>query len=162
MTDEEFAQAARAYGDTVYRVAYHALNDPHDAEDVTQTVLLKLYECNKDFEGEEHLKHWILRVAVNESRKVLRSPWRRRTLPLEGWDGAAEEEEPTGVLEAVLALEGKYRLPVYLYYYEGYSVQEAAAILGLNPSTVQTRLQRAREKLKKALTEEGEGDRCSI
>ena len=66
------------------------------------------------------------------------------------------------MLEAVLALEGKYRLPVYLYYYEGYSVQEAAAILGLNPSTVQTRLQRAREKLRKALTEEGEGDKCSI
>lgn len=162
MTDERFETWARAYGDAVFRVTCHALGDRAEAEDVTQTVLLRLYQHPGDFEGEEHVKRWLLRVAVNESRKVLRSPWRRRTLPLEGWDGAAEEEEPSGVLEAVLALEGKYRLPVYLYYYEGYSVQEAAAILGLNPSTVQTRLQRAREKLKKALTEEGEGDKCSI
>ena len=158
MTDEKFEAWARAYGDAVFRVACHALGDRGEAEDVTQTVLLRLYQHPGDFEGEEHVKHWLLRVAVNESRKVLRSPWRKRTLPLEGWDGAAEEREENGVLEAVLALEGKYRLPVYLYYYEGYSVQEVAAILRANPSTVQTRLQRAREKLRKALTEEGEGD----
>ena len=70
MTDEAFAQAAREWSDTVYRVAYHALNSREDAEDVMQTVLLKLYECKKEFESEEHLKHWLLRVAVNESRKV--------------------------------------------------------------------------------------------
>lgn len=73
MTDEAFARAARTYGDTVYRVAYHALGSPHDAEDVMQTVLLRLYECKKEFESEEHMKHWLLRVAVNESRKLLRS-----------------------------------------------------------------------------------------
>lgn len=162
MTDERFEAWARAYGDAIFRVAYHALGDRGEAEDVTQTVLLRLYQHAGDFEGEDHVKHWLLRVAVNESRKVLRSPWRRRTLPLEGWDGSTEAPEESGVLEAVLALEGKYRLPVYLYYYEGYSVREAAAILGTNPSTVQTRLQRAREKLRKALTEEGEGDKCSI
>ena len=66
MTDEAFARAARTYGDTIYRVAYHALSSPHDAEDVMQTVLLRLYECKKDFESEEHMKHWLLRVAVNE------------------------------------------------------------------------------------------------
>ena len=85
MTDGEFAQAARTYGDTVYRVAFHALNSREDAEDVTQTVLLKLYECKTEFESEEHRKHWILRVAVNESRKLLRSFWRRTSVPLEEW-----------------------------------------------------------------------------
>lgn len=78
MTDEAFTQAARAY--TIYRVAYHALGSPHDAEDVMQTVLLRLYECKKDFKSEEHMKHWLLRVAVNESRRLLRSFWRRRRL----------------------------------------------------------------------------------
>ncbi len=82
MTDEVFARAARTYGDTIYRVAYHALGSPHDAEDVMQTVLLRLYECKKDFESEEHMKHWILRVAVNESRRVLRSFWRRTAVPM--------------------------------------------------------------------------------
>lgn len=157
MTDEAFEQAVRDYANTVYRVACHAVKDPCEAEDVTQTVLLRLYQSAPAFESSEHLKHWLLRVAVNESRKALRSAWRRRTVPLEDWDGPAPEGEDTGVLEAVMALESKYRLPVYLYYYEGCSIKETAQILGTNPSTVQTRLQRARTKLKYTLSEEEEG-----
>ncbi len=161
MTDERFEQAARAYGDAVYRVALHAVGRRTDAEDVAQTVLMKLYQYPGEFEGEEHLKRWLLRVAVNESRRLLRSPWRRRTVPLEEWDGCPARSERGGeVLDAVMALEGKYRVPVYLYYYEGYPAKEIAAILGTNPSTVQTRLQRAREKLRLALTgpeQEGTG-----
>lgn len=157
MEKEPFEEAARRYGDTVYRVACHALGDRAEAEDVTQTVLLRLYQHSGGFESEEHQKRWLLRVAVNESRKVLRTPWRRRTVPLEDWDGPAPEREEQGVLEAVLALEAKYRLPVYLYYYEGCSIKETAQILRANPSTVQTRLQRAREKLKWALSDEEEG-----
>lgn len=154
MTDEAFEQAVRDHANTVFRVAYHAVKDRQEAEDVTQTVLLRLYQYGGEFHSGDHLKHWLLRVAVNESRKILRSPWRRRRVPLEDWDGAAEGPEERGVLEAVMALEAKYRLPVYLYYYEGCSVQEIAAALGANPSTIQTRLQRAREKLRTALTEE--------
>ncbi len=156
MTQEEFAQAARTYGDTVYRIALHALNSPQDAEDVMQTVLLKLYECRKEFESEEHRKHWVLRVAVNESRKVLRSFWRRTSVPLEEWRETAAPEDPAKaeVLEAVMALEPKYRVSVYLYYYEGLTVAEVAAAMRANPSTVQTWLLRARARLRKALTEE--------
>lgn len=154
MTEEEFEWAARAYGDAIYRVACHALVDRAEAEDVTQTVLLRLYQRQEGFESEEHKKHWLLRVAVNESRKVLRSPWRRRTVPLEDWDGPAEEREDSGVLSAVMALDAKYRLPVYLYYYEGLSVREVARTLGARESTIQTRLQRAREKLRTTLLEE--------
>ena len=159
MTQEEFAQAARTYGDSVYRIALHALGSPQDAEDVMQTVLLKLYECKKNFESEEHRKHWILRVAVNESRRSLRSLWRRTCVPLEEWQETAATEDPVRaeVLEAVMALEPKYRLSVYLYYYEGLSVAETAAAMGANPSTVQTWLLRARERLRKSLTEEKEG-----
>ena len=93
MTEEAFGRAVRTYGDTVYRVALHALRNPADAEDVMQTVMLRLLESGRDFESEEHLKHWILRVAVNESRKVLRSFWRRTSVPLEEWrDGPAPED----------------------------------------------------------------------
>ncbi len=158
MTQEEFARAAQTYGDTVYRVAYHALGSPQDAEDVTQTVLLKLFECKKNFESDEHMKHWILRVAVNESRRVLRSAWRRTSVPLEEWHDAAAPEDPAKaeVLETVMALEPKYRLAVYLYYYEGLSVAETAAAMRANVSTVQTWLLRARARLRKELTEEKE------
>ncbi len=158
MTDEAFARAAREYGDTVYRVAYHALNSPQDAEDVMQTVLLRLYEREKDFESEEHMKHWLLRVAVNESRKVMRSFWRRTSVHLEEWHetAAPEDREKAEALEAVMALEPKYRLAIYLYYYEGLSVAETAAAMKANPSTVQTWLLRARERLRKELAEEKE------
>lgn len=158
MTDEAFARAARTYGDTVYRVAYHALGSPHDAEDVMQTVLLRLYECKKEFESEEHMKRWLLRVAVNESRKLLRSFWRRTSVPLEEWRETAAPEDPekAEALRAVMALEPKYRLAVCLYYYEGLNVAETAAAMKANTSTVQTWLLRARERLRKELTEEKE------
>ena len=156
MTDEAFARAARTYGDTVYRVAYHALGSPHDAEDVMQTVLLRLYECKKEFESEEHMKRWLLRVAVNESRHVLRSFWRRTCVPLEEWRETAAPEDPekAEALRAVMALESKYRLAVYLYYYEGLSVAETAAAMRANVSTVQTWLLRARDRLRKSLKKE--------
>lgn len=161
MTDEAFSQAARDHGDMLYRVALHALKNRADAEDVMQTALLRLYERPGDFESPEHLKHWLLRVAVNESRKLLRSFWRRRAVPLEEWrDGPAPEDPEQGeVLQAVMALEPKYRLSVYLYYYEGCSVSEVAAALGAKPSTVQTWLLRARDRLRRELTPPGGGAR---
>lgn len=162
MTDEEFTRAARQYGDTIFRVAVHGLRSPADAEDVTQTVLLKLYQYPKDFQGDEHLKHWLLRVTVNECRRVLSSAWWRRTEPLESWDGAAPgpDAQDRDVLRAVMALEPKYRLPIYLRYYENLSVKETAQVLGVKESTVQTRLQRARDRLRRSLTEPETKEGC--
>ena len=71
MTGEAFAQAVQTYGDTVYRVAFHALNSREDAEDVMQTVMLKLFEYDKEFESEAHLKHWLVPGAGNENLLIL-------------------------------------------------------------------------------------------
>ena len=160
MDNETFERAARSYGDMLYRVAFHAVGNRPDAEDVVQTALLRLYEHKGAFESDEHLKHWLLRVAVNESRKLLRAFWRRRVVALdEEWDAPApENSRGRELLEAVMALEGKYRVAVYLYYYEGCSVKEAAAVMGARASTVQTWLARAREKLRTALGDEKEGE----
>lgn len=159
MENNTFEDAARRYANSIYRTACHTLGDFTEAEDVTQTVLIRLYQHWGSFESEEHLRHWIFRVAVNESRKVLRSPWRKKMIPLEEWDDTVEEPTQGGeLLEEVMRLERKYRLPVYLYYYEGFSVKEIAKILQTVPSTVQTRLQRAREKLKIALSDSEKED----
>ena len=157
MTQEEFSRAARTYGDTIYRVALHALKNPADAEDVMQTVLLKLFEEKKSFESEEHRKHWLLRVAVNESRRLLRSFWRSRAVPLdEQWDAPVSDDPAKRELfQAVMGLETKYRLTIYLYYYEGYSSKEIARLLGRNPATVATQLRRGRTQLKDLLESEG-------
>ena len=159
LTDAAFEGAVERYGDTVFRLAYSYLKNRADAEDVMQTVMLKLFEYDKEFESEAHLKHWLLRVAVNESRRLLRSFWRSRAVPLdEQWDAPVSDDPAKRELfQAVMGLETKYRLTIYLYYYEGCSVKEVAAALHANPSTVQTWLQRARERLRRELSEEEEG-----
>lgn len=157
MTNDVFERLARAHGDAIFRVAFHALGNRADAEDVSQTVLLKLYQSDKSFAGEDHAKHWLIRVTVNECRKLLRTPWRKRILPLEDYDGPSPvPEDHSDVLAAVMALEPKYRLCVYLYYYEDWSVREVARALDAKESTVQTRLARAREQLKQTLSGEKE------
>lgn len=157
MTNDAFERLARAHGDAIFRVAFHALGNRADAEDVSQTVLLKLYQTDKSFAGDDHAKHWLIRVTVNECRKLLRTPWRKRILPLEDYDGPTPApEDHSDVLAAVMALEPKYRLCVYLYYYEDWSVREVARALDAKESTVQTRLARAREQLKQTLSGEKE------
>ena len=157
MTEEVFAQAVEAYGDTLFRVAYSYLKNPSDAQDVMQETLLKFYLEQKPFDSEEHQRRWLIRVAVNESKKLLRSAWRRRSVPMEeetavAFDTLAQRE----LFEQVMALPPRYRLSVYLYYYESFSVREIAQVMGANPSTVQTWLLRARKRLRRELTEEEE------
>ena len=155
MTDAAFEAAVERYGDTIFRLAYSYLKNRADAEDVMQETLLKLYRAGEPFESPEHQRYWLVRVAVNECKKLLRSPWRRRTDPLEAapetavWDSPAQSE----LFQQVMALPTKYRAAIYLYYYEGYAVREIAALMGANPSTVQTWLMRAMGQLKKNLKE---------
>ncbi|QUO39417.1 sigma-70 family RNA polymerase sigma factor [Dysosmobacter sp. Marseille-Q4140] len=155
MTDAEFRLAVERYGDMLFRLAYSCTRSRADAEDVMQETLLKLYTAQKAFKSPDHEKNWLVRVAVNECRHLLRTPWRRRTGPLEEaadtpvWDTPAQSE----LFRQVMALPPKYRAAIYLYYYEGYAVREIAALLGAKISTVQTWLLRARGQLKLRLKE---------
>ena len=153
MDREEFAQAVERYGDMVFRVAYSCLKRREDAEDVMQETLLKLYREDKSFDSEDHRRFWLIRVAVNECRKVMR--WYRRVVPLDELPEAAAFDRPeqSELFRAVMDLPAKYRLAIYLYYYEGYSVREVGELTRTRESTVQTRLARARELLKQKLQE---------
>ena len=155
LTDTEFETAVGRYGDTVFRLAYSYLKNRADAEDVMQETLLKLYLERKSFQSPEHERHWVVRVAVNECKRLSKCFWRTRTVPLESApEPSFSDEDRRAVYREVMALPGKYRVPLYLYYYEGYPVKDIAALLGLKASTVQTRLARGREQLKTILTEE--------
>ena len=153
-----FLDLAGRYKDTVFRVALNALGSPQDADDIVQETLLRLLERTKPFESEAHAKSWLIRVALNLSKNVLRSPWRRRSVPLED---AAEQPvfdtpEQGELYGEVMALPEGYRTVLYLFYYEGYAVKEIAALLGLRVTTVTSRLSRARQMLKTKLTEQTE------
>ena len=155
MTEQEFTAAAERHLDLVYRVALNCLRNPADAEDAAQTVLLRLWQAGTAFPDDDQLRYWLVRVTVNVCRDALRSPWRKRIVPLDRCrEPSFTAPEHQALYTEVMALPAKYRLPLYLYYYEGYAVAEVGKLLGLKPSTVQTRLDRAREKLKAKLREE--------
>ena len=154
LTEQEFHRAAERYLDMVYRIALNYFRHPQDAEDAAQEAMLRLWRADTDFEGEEHLRHFLVRVTLNVCRDFSRSPWRKRTVPLESCrEPAFSTPERWELYQVVMALPAKYRLPLYLYYFEGYAVAEVGELMGLNPSTVQTRLARARAKLKQELEE---------
>ena len=155
MTDREFTAAAERHLDLVYRVALNCLRNPADAEDAAQTAMLRLWQSGASFPDDDQLRYWLVRVTVNVCKDALRSPWRRRMVPMDSCrEPAFDSSDHHQLYREVMALPAKYRLPLYLYYYEGYTAAEVGELLGLKPSTVQTRLARAREKLKAQLKEE--------
>ena len=145
---------AQRYALMVYRTAYARTGSKTDAEDVVQEVFLRLVRARPSFRDEEHGKAWLLRVAANCTNDLFRLPWRKREEPLRPSMAAEEGPEPSGVLEAVLALPEKYRLVVHLYYYEELSTAEIGRIIGRSEGAVRSRLFRAKRMLRDLLGEE--------
>ena len=136
------------YKDPVYRLALSMTGSPADAEDVCQTVFLRLLEKQPELPPERE-RAWLLQVAANECRSL----WRRPTIPLEAvLDRAAPQGEP--LLRQVMELPRKDQAVLYLHYYEGFSTREVGEMLHISQSAVTTRLLRARKKLKEVLGED--------
>ena len=155
MSKEEFTAFAEKYMDTIYRVAYSWTKNSDDANDVTQDVLIQLYKTTKEFESDSHLKNWLIKVTVNQCKMLFRSPWRKMEDIGEYADTLGfEEKSHLDLFRAVMNLDKKYRVPLLLFYYEGYSTAEIASTLGIPEKTVSTRLFRAKARLKDDLKEE--------
>ncbi len=132
------------YKNDVYRMALSYTRNVQEAEDVCQTVFMKAME-HRIFPGKE--KAWLIQVTANECRGLLRSAWWKKTAPLEECTVPAPEKT-TGVLEDLLMLEPRYRVVLYLHYYEGSSTAEIGKLLHISQSAVTTRLSRGRKLLK--------------
>lgn len=155
LTDREFTAAAERHLDMVYRIALNWFREPADAEDAAQNTMLRLWRAEKPFADDEHLRRWLVRVTLNECKRISAHPWRRRTVPLENCPEPVFSDPARQTLfQEVMTLPSKYRVPLYLYYYEGYGVREIGEMLEVKTSTIQTRLARARAKLKTQLEEE--------
>ena len=146
----DYAAIFRAYRDDVYRLAICYTKSREDAEDVCQTVFLKLMEQKSFQPGKE--KQWLLRVTANECKNLLRSHWWKTTVPMDE-TVSVEPPEVNETLQAVLSLEPKYRVVIYLHYYEMLSTEEIGKLLHITRSAVTTRLSRARALLKPKLEE---------
>jgi len=144
----------------LYAAAFSVCRSAEDAEDAVQETYLKYHTIHKQFENEQHIRAWLLRVVINQAKNTLRSYWRRNTEPLEDYIDSLRFQAPEdrGLLEAVMALPEKYRVVIHLFYYEDYSIRDIAGILRLTESTVKTRLSRGRKLLKATLKEEWNDD----
>ena len=161
MQTEQFTRIARKYMDTVYRVALNYVRSPDAADDITQEVFLRLLRSETLFKSEEHIRNWLIRVTINESKRDLASRW-RKVEPLEAYAEklSFSSEENSETYRSVMRLPRKYRMVIYLHYYEGYSTSEIAQMLGSKQSTVCTQLERGRKLLKNMLLEANDdGDR---
>ena len=156
-TNQQYTCLVKKYIDTVFRVALGYTKSATDAEDIVQDVFLALWKEKKAFESEEHIRAWLIRVTVNACKKWHRSPWRKH-ISYEEYIAAQPEttDAERDILRAVMDLPRKYRLPIYLYYYEEYSTAEIGEILKLPKGTVCTYLSRGREMLKLQLMEDEE------
>ena len=157
-SEEEASRAIDLYGDTVKRICMIHLKNYADTEDIFQTVFLKYVLKSPEFHSTDHEKAWIIRVTINACRDLLKSFFHSRTLPLDSLREKPGEPAPdhSDVLEAVLALPSKYKVVIYLYYYEEYSAEEIGQILRKNKNTVYTLLNRGRQLLRSSLEEVGE------
>lgn len=137
------------YADTILRLSYSYLKNTQDAQDICQTVFVKLLTSPRDFESPAHERAYLLRMAANACKDLLKSPWHKRTCNLDQCAQIpAPEAEDGSTLAAVNALPAHYRAVIHLYYYEGYQAAEIGTILGIPTATVHTRLARGRAKLK--------------
>ena len=140
------------YSDLILRLSYTYLKSTHDAEDICQTVFLKLLTSGQTFASPAHEKAWIIRTTANACKDALRSTFRRRTVALEAAASTAAPEAPdNAVLDAVMELPENYREAVYLHYFEGYSVREIAGLLGRSEAAVTAHLSRGRHMLRTTL-----------
>ena len=145
--------AVQEYSPSIIRLAYTFTKNLPDAEDIAQDVFLTYLIEQPNLENKEHEKAWLLRVTMNKSKDLVGSGWFKRRAPLSENLGYHPNTDQIGsdLLQVVLKLEKKYRIPIHLYYYEDYSIKEIAKMLKVRPSTVATWVDRGRALIKKKL-----------
>ena len=166
---ERFAELIAPYERRVYLAAFTLLRSEPDAEDAAQEAFLKAFRHLNTFRFESRFSTWLLRIAFNEAMMRLRhqnglqmeslSEYEDsgyEPLQLASWDeipsDALERKELRDELSrALAAIPEKYRQVLVLRDVEGFSVAEAASILGLSETAVKVRLFRARMKMRDLL-----------
>lgn len=142
-----FNDIVEKYSDMVTRICIMNLRNSDDAKDCYQNVFIKLFQKDIEFQNEEHLKAWLIRVCINECRNYIKRFY-KFTIDIEQVIIADHQKNLT-LLPEVLKLPKKYRNVLYLYYYEGYSIDEISHILQINQNTLKSQLKRGRELLGK-------------
>lgn len=160
----ELNRIMEQYGNSVYRMSYYMLQNEQDAQDILQETLIRYMQKAPIFKSREHEKAWVLRVANNLCKDMLRFQKKNRYLSLceikeiddsinvnVCFDILEEGQSRTKLLTHIFSLNEKYKQVIFLHYYEDYSVKEVASILGISEAAVKKRLERGRSELKNRL-----------
>jgi len=152
-------EVVREYTTMVYRVAMLRCQNEQDAQEVVQDVFLRLVKEIKKgtiFTDREHVKAWLLRVAVNRGKTLVTRPWNTRTVGIEAAkEIPAAQSKEEYAYEYVGKLPEKYRVAIDLFYYEQFSTEQIADVMQTRPATVRSYLHRGRERLKEMLEADG-------
>lgn len=154
--EELFIKYYKEYYNDVFRLSYSYTLNMQDSEDICQRTFTKFYNylINNKVQ-EDKVKQLLFKIAINDSKNILTSSWRKLTSSLEKTEYKLETKmDNSDLAECLKELNSKYRIPLYLYYYEGYSIKDISVILKTNESTIKTRIKRGKEKLKELM----EGD----
>lgn len=162
MGREEYQSLVKKFYIDIKRIAFSYCQNMEDAEDITQNVFIKLLKYQGDFKDELHIKKWLVKVTVNESRSLWRSFWKQSViykLPLKKKDVIVNDERIDALKEEIENLNPRYRMIVFLFYYENYSAREIAEIIGNSENVVFKLLQRARDRIRKNMIKKGYKER---
>lgn len=151
-TDKEIAEIYERHVNTIYHVCFSLLKNPVYTEDAVQNTFIKILTCKKNFESSEHEKAWLIVTATNICKNYLRHWWNKKQ-PIEYCEEYFSQKQPEidETLDLVRSLPDKYKVVIYLFYYEGYSSVEIAQMLGKPQSTIRSYLNRGRDILRKKL-----------
>ena len=153
MDKAEFTAAVLEAEPALYRVAKAMLRSEQDCADAAQQAILRAWEQLDTLRRPKYFKTWLTRILINECRAILRL--RQRLAPYKQEQAecipAPAADDHSDLYEALLSLDEKYRLPVVLFYLEGFKTREIAGLLGVPEGTVKSRLRTARELLRKDL-----------
>ena len=159
LTDEQFGIIYNKYYSMLLNIANKYVRNYPDSEDIVQEVFIKFYKNNKTFEEDEMIKYYLIRLTINYSLNVIKHEKKQlidneyiNNLP-DTSNSEERNENKEEIYNCICLLKDNYKTIIILYYYEKYSLKQISNILKISESNASTRLNRAREKLKKIIEE---------
>ncbi len=142
------------YGNMLFRLCLITLGNASDAEDAVQETFMKYLQKAPEFEDAEHEKAWLITVATNKCKDMLRFKSRHPVVDMDEIKELTKESSDSGILDALMTLPEKFRMVLVLYYVEEYSIEDIARVIGKTTSAVKMRLQKGRRLLREAYRKE--------